>query len=59
MTIKEERDENAYDQGCDFQGELVAPNLGPASFQEFLHTHHDIQDRETHNTLHKVLVNHI
>jgi hypothetical protein len=32
MIIEEERDDNVYDQGWDFQGELVAANPGLASF---------------------------
>jgi hypothetical protein len=42
MIVKEERDDIVYDQGCDFQGELVAANPVPSSFQQFLHTHHEI-----------------
>jgi hypothetical protein len=45
--------------GEDFQGELVAPNPIPSSFQEFLHTHNEIRDRATHLALHEDLVNHI
>jgi hypothetical protein len=30
--VEEERDDTIYDEGWDFQGELVASNLGPASF---------------------------
>jgi hypothetical protein len=42
MIIDEERDDSVYDQGWDFQGELVAANPVPASFQEFFYTHHEI-----------------
>jgi hypothetical protein len=57
MIAEEERDD-IYDQGWDFQGELVAPNPGPPSFHEFFHAHHEIRDRTTHNGL-KDLVSHI
>jgi hypothetical protein len=59
MIVEEERDGSVYDQGWDFQDDLVAANPVPTSFQEFLHTHHEIQDRPTHLALHKDLVNHI
>jgi hypothetical protein len=59
MIVEEERDDSVYDQGWDFQSELVAPNLVLCSFQEFLHTHHEIHDRATHLVLHEDLVNHI
>jgi hypothetical protein len=35
MIVEEERDDTVYDQGWDFGGELVDPNPGPASFQDF------------------------
>jgi hypothetical protein len=59
MIVEKKCDDSVYDQGWDFQGELVAPNPAPSSFQEFLHTHHEIRDRATHLTLHEDLVNHI
>jgi hypothetical protein len=51
MIIEEERDEGLHDQGWKFQGELVDPQLGLASWDEFLHVHHEIRDRHTHNLL--------
>jgi hypothetical protein len=42
MIIEEECDDSVYDQGWDFQGELVAANPVPSSFQKFLHTHYEI-----------------
>jgi hypothetical protein len=42
MTVEEERDDSVYDQGWNFQDELVAANPVPSSFQKFLHTHHGI-----------------
>jgi hypothetical protein len=59
MIVDEERDDTFYDQGWDFQGELVAPNPGPVSFQDFLHAHHEIRDWATHHVLYEDLVNHI
>jgi hypothetical protein len=44
MIVEEECDYSVYDQGWDFQGVLVATNPVPTSFQEFLHTHHEIRD---------------
>jgi hypothetical protein len=59
IIVEEERDDTVYDQGWNFQGELVAPNPGPVSFQDFLHAHHETRDRATHHVLHEDLVNHI
>jgi hypothetical protein len=59
MIVEEERDDSIYDQGWDFQGELVAPNPVPSSFPKFLYTHHEIRDQATHFALYEDLVNHI
>jgi hypothetical protein len=59
MIVEEECDDSVYDQGRDFQRELVAPNHRAASFQEFLNMYHDIRDRATHHVLHEDLVIHI
>jgi hypothetical protein len=59
MIVEEERDDSVYDQGWDFQGDLVAANPIPSSFQEFLHTHPEIRDQATHLDLHKDLMSHI
>jgi hypothetical protein len=59
MIVEDERDDSIYDQGWQFQGELVAPIPGPASFQDFLHCHHEIRDREVHQQLQKDLVDHM
>jgi hypothetical protein len=32
MIVKDERDEDLHDQGWEFQGELVAPRPGAATF---------------------------
>jgi hypothetical protein len=53
MIVEEERDDSVYNQGWDFQVELVAANPVSASFQEFLYTHHEIRDRPTHLALHE------
>jgi hypothetical protein len=34
MIVEEECDDGVYYQGWDLQGELIAPNLGPTSFQK-------------------------
>jgi hypothetical protein len=53
-----ERDEGIYDQGWEFQGELVAPHPGAATFEKFLHMHEEIYDRATHDQLQKDLIKH-
>jgi hypothetical protein len=42
MIVEEDHDDIVYDQGWDFQCDLVAPNHGPASFHDFLHAHNEI-----------------
>jgi hypothetical protein len=42
MIVEEECVDSFYDQGWDFQDDLVAQNPRPTSFQEFLHAHHEI-----------------
>jgi hypothetical protein len=51
MIVKDERDDGIHDQGWEFQGELVAPYSGAATFEEFLHVHEEIRDRATHDQL--------
>jgi hypothetical protein len=47
-----------HGQGWQFQGELVAPPCGTLKFKEFLHVHHEIHDRHTHNRLQVDLTQH-
>jgi hypothetical protein len=42
-----------HDQGCEFQGELVAPHSGATTFEEFLHMLQEIRDCTTHDHLQK------
>jgi hypothetical protein len=58
MMVKDERDEGIYDQGWEFQGELVAPHPEAATFEMFLHVHEEIHDRATHDQLQKDLIEH-
>jgi hypothetical protein len=51
MIVEDEHDECIHDQGWKFQGELVAPHPGAATFEEFLHVHEVIHDRTTHDQL--------
>jgi hypothetical protein len=58
MIIEDEGDNNIYDQGWEFQGDLVAP--GPsADFQDYLQMQHEIRDRTCQNLLQKDLVLHM
>jgi hypothetical protein len=57
MIVRDEHDNNIYDQRWEFQGELVALVLGPpADFQDYLQMQHEIRDRTCHNRLQKDLV---
>jgi hypothetical protein len=58
MIVKDERDDGIHDQWWEFQGELVAPHLEIATFEEFLHVHEEIHDRATHDQLQKDLNEH-
>jgi hypothetical protein len=58
MIVEDEHDEGIHDQGWEFQGELVAPHLGAATFEEFLHVHEEIRDHATHDQLQKDLIEH-
>jgi hypothetical protein len=49
--MEDERDEIMQDQGWEFQGEVVAPHPGAATFEELLHVHEEIRDRTTHDQL--------
>jgi hypothetical protein len=48
IIIEDEQDDNLYNQGWDFQGELIKPKAGRTMFLEFLHVHHEIHDQATH-----------
>jgi hypothetical protein len=58
MIVKDEHDESIHDQGWEFQGELVPPHPGAATFEEFLHVNEEICDRTTHDQLQKDLIEH-
>jgi hypothetical protein len=58
MIVEDVRDEGIHDQGWEFQGELVAPHPGAATFEEFLHVHAEIRDRTTHDQLQKDMIKH-
>ena len=36
MIIEDDRDDNIYNQGFDYQGENVEPEYGPTTFAEFI-----------------------
>ena len=56
MTIEDDRDDNIYNQGFDYQGENVEPEYGPTTFAEFIQFHHEIRDWATHIYLQNYLV---
>lgn len=59
MIFEDERDDSIFDKEWDFRGDLVEPQHGPTSFDQFLHTHHAIRDRVAHNQLQNDLVEHM
>jgi hypothetical protein len=59
MIVENERDDSIYDQGWDFQGELVEPAAGVASWEQFMHVTENLYDRHIHNRLQTNLIEHI
>ena len=43
MIVENERDARIFDQGWDFQGDLVAPLPGVATYQQYMHVVHEIR----------------
>ncbi|XP_073362378.1 uncharacterized protein [Aegilops tauschii subsp. strangulata] len=60
MIVEDERDNNIFDQGFDFQGENVEPlHQEPATFEQFAQFHHELRDWHTHLDLQNDLVEHV
>jgi hypothetical protein len=57
MIVEEERDDTIYDQGWEFQGELVDAEPEPPTY--FLQVNHAMRDNATHDRLHNDLVQHM
>jgi hypothetical protein len=58
MIVENERDDNIYDQGWDFQGELAEPAAGVASWKQFMHATESLHNRHIHNRLQTDLIKH-
>jgi hypothetical protein len=58
MVVEDECDDGIHNQVWKFQGELVAPHPGAATFEKFLRVHKEIRDRATHDQLQKDLIEH-
>ena len=61
MIVEDGPDERVFDQGWEFQGGggLIHPALGPPTFQQYLHMHHEIRDKANHKLLLKDLLEHM
>jgi hypothetical protein len=59
MIVEAERDDNIYDQGWDFQGELVDPEPEVASWKQFMHITETLHNRNIHDQLQTDLTKHI
>ena len=59
MIVEDERDDSLYDQDWLHGGDLVAPAQGAGSFEDFIHVHHEIRNRDTHNQLQADLIEHM
>lgn len=60
MIVKDERDDNIYHQGFDFQVENDEPeHAPPATFEQFVEFHRELRDWHTHVQLQDDLVEHV
>jgi hypothetical protein len=59
MIVENERDDNIYNQGCDFQGELAEPAAEVSSWEQFMHIRKKLHDRHIHDQLQTDLIEHI
>ena len=60
MIVEDERDDNIFDQGFDYQGENVEPlHLEPTMFDQFVQFHRELHDWHTHLDLQNDLVEHV
>jgi hypothetical protein len=57
MIVEDERDDNIYDQGWDFEGELAGPAAGVASWEQFMHATEILHDRPCSTCLQSCLNN--
>ena len=58
MIVEDERPDGNDENGWDFQGELVAPNPGPGTWEEFLNTTIEVTDANISKRLQKDLIDH-
>ena len=56
MIVEDERPDGKNENGWDFQGELVAPNPGPETWEEFLNTTIEVTDANISKRLQKDLI---
>nr|XP_040245575.1 uncharacterized protein LOC109770668 [Aegilops tauschii subsp. strangulata] len=60
MIVEDERDENIFDQGFDYQGENIEPlHQDPATFEQFVQFHREMRDWHSHLNLQNDLVEHV
>jgi hypothetical protein len=59
MIVENERDDNIYDQGSDFQHELAEPAAGVASWKQLWHVTKKLHDHQIHDRLQTDLIEHI
>jgi hypothetical protein len=48
MIFVSEHDDTVYDQDWEYHGEVIEPQGGAATFQEFLHLYHEIHHKPAH-----------
>ena len=59
MIVEDERNEALFDQAWEFGGELVEPQPGVVSFEEFVEFRRDMRDRNLYRKLQNDLVEHM
>ena len=60
MIVENERDDaKLFDQGWEFEGELVAPTPGLATDQQFSDVYAEMRDKPVHERLQNDLIEHM
>ena len=59
MIVEDEREDMIYDSDWLHGGELVSPASGAGSYEDFIHVHQEIRNRDKHNQLQADLIEHM
>ena len=60
MIVENERDDSRlFDQGWEFEGELVEPTPGPATHDQYSDVYAEMRDKPLHERLQNDLIEHM